>query len=161
MSSRGDVSVQPLAPTSRRASQQQMSAGLSAPHPYATAPSPTGYRTSGPGGTPNGAYGRNSPAPPVGSGLPNGSNNGLNHQTSNLNGSESYTNYGQAQVGKNGMNSQNAASSGMHGGREVGPGGARGMGVYDHGDQMQTLGQQEDDEHPRKKGFFGALCCRG
>ncbi|KAA1467565.1 kinase-like protein [Dentipellis sp. KUC8613] len=43
-----DLSVQPLAPTSRRASQQQASRdasnNLAAPHPYAASPSPTNYR---------------------------------------------------------------------------------------------------------------------
>ncbi|KAI0058636.1 kinase-like protein [Artomyces pyxidatus] len=65
-----DVSVQPLAPTSRRASQQQLARdsgmnNLAAPHPYAAAPSPTAYR--------NGPYAGTSPMrPDSAAGQPNG-----------------------------------------------------------------------------------------
>lgn len=61
-------SVQPLPPNSRRVSQHKdLSAGLSPPHPYATAPSPTGYRNSP---TPN-TFGRHSPSNGA---IPNGKN---------------------------------------------------------------------------------------
>jgi len=36
--------------------------------------------------------------------------------------------------------------------------GARGMGVYD---QMQRVGEQDEDGHGRRRGFFASLCCRG
>ncbi|KAH9949960.1 kinase-like protein [Amylocystis lapponica] len=89
--SREHVSVQPIAPTSRRASQQQIrgerdSTGLNAPHPYAT-PSPSGYR-------PN-PYGRSSPAPPGATPAANGA--------PHTNTSDSFV-YGQQQgKGANGM----------------------------------------------------------
>ncbi|KAF9046898.1 kinase-like protein [Hymenopellis radicata] len=92
-SARDIGSVQPLAPTSRRTSQQQREAsalasvGLSAPHPYATAPSPNGYRTGR-----EREYGRHSPNPNA---LVNG--NGLN------NGSESFLYGAQGHVGARGM----------------------------------------------------------
>ncbi|KAJ3510487.1 hypothetical protein NLJ89_g4646 [Agrocybe chaxingu] len=137
-------SVQPLAPGSRRASQQQKdinginSANLSTPHPYATAPSPTGYGTAR---TAN-AYGRHSPNPPPH--LLNGTG---------MNGSESFL-YGQAQAGKGGSNSREGTTNGV--GQ---PGGqVRGMGMYDR-DQMQRVGEQ-DEGHGRRKGFWSALCCR-
>ncbi|TRM64245.1 kinase-like domain-containing protein [Schizophyllum amplum] len=50
-------SVQPLAPNSRRASHRDNNSNLVTPHPYATAPSPTPYRTST-----SGALGRQSSA---------------------------------------------------------------------------------------------------
>ncbi|KAG1773472.1 kinase-like domain-containing protein [Suillus occidentalis] len=44
---RADISVQPIAPVSRRASQTpRESSGLAPPHPYATAPTSSGYRAS-------------------------------------------------------------------------------------------------------------------
>ncbi|KAK7454438.1 Palmitoylated plasma membrane-bound casein kinase [Stygiomarasmius scandens] len=145
-SSRDIGSVQPLAPTSRRASQQQQreasalaSVGLSTPHPYATAPSPNGYRNS--------TYERNSPNP-ANNAIPNG--NGVH-----ANGSDSFL-YGQIQ-GKNGTNSRDATTTGgtgtMHG-----PGAVRGMTMYD---QMGRVGEQDEDGgHGRRKGFWSALCCR-
>ena len=143
-------SVQPLAPNSRRGSQQQRdisgmtSAALTAPpHPYATAPSPTGYRAAT---TPN-TYGRHSPN------APHLHANGNGH----LNGSESFL-YGQAQAGKNGSG-EGMANPGQ---REMGgQGQVRGMGMYDR-DQMQRVGEQDEDGgHHRPRGFFSILCCRG
>ena len=140
-------SVQPLAPNSRRGSQQHRdisginSAALTAPHPYATAPSPTGYRTAT---TPN-TYDRHSPNPP------HLHPNGNGH----LNGSESFL-YGQAQAGKNGSG-EGTTNPGQ---REMG-GQVRGMGMYDR-DQMQRVGEQDEDGgHHRPRGFFSILCCRG
>ncbi|KAF9565376.1 kinase-like protein [Agrocybe pediades] len=140
-------SVQPLAPTSRRASQQQRdgnmitSAGLS-PHPYATAPSQNGYRTTTP------TYGRHSP------------NTGANMQLNGngqQNGSESFL-YGQAQAGKNG--SGEAMVNPLNGHRDL-SGQVRGMNVYDR-EQMQRGGEQDgDDGHGRSRGFWNVLCCRG
>ncbi|KAH9481485.1 Casein kinase I-like protein 1 [Psilocybe cubensis] len=147
-------SVQPLAPTSRRASQQQRgdigginSATLTAPHPYATAPSPNGYRNAP---TPN-TYGRQSPNPPPNMHL--GANG-------HMNGSESFL-YGQAQAGKNGSGeATTAAGTGqkdLHGQVRNG----MGMGMYDR-EQMQRVGDQgEDGGHGRPKGFWSVLCCRG
>ncbi|PBK75571.1 related to casein kinase I cki2 [Armillaria ostoyae] len=143
-SARDIGSVQPLAPTSRRTSQQQREASALAsvgipPHPYATAPSPNGYR-SGAGRE----YGRHSPNP-----------NGL----ANLhpNGSESFL-YNQGQ-GKNGTNSRDGTTTGGTGTRDLhGLTGARGMAVYDR-DQMARVGEQDEDIG-RKKGFFAVFCCR-
>lgn len=144
--SRDIGTVQPLAPTSRRQSQQQREAsalasvGLSAPHPYATAPSPNGYRMSGH----NNNYGRQSPSPAVplanGHGPVNPSDSFLYAQNAGKNGSRDGTMNGTAP-------------------REIhAPGAVRQMGVYDR-DQMQRNGDQ-DDGHGRRKGIFGAFCCR-
>ncbi|KAJ4480032.1 kinase-like protein [Lentinula aciculospora] len=142
-------SVQPLAPASRRASQQQRetsalaSVGISAPHPYATAPSPNGYRSN----TDRTAYGRSSPNPTPG--LPNG--NGIPN-----NGSESFL-YGQMPKG---ANSREGTTTGGTGTRDMhSPGPVRSMAVYD---QMARVGEQDEDGgHGRKRGFWAALCCRG
>jgi casein kinase 1 len=134
--SRGDISIQPLAPnSSRRLSQQQQRDpnGLSAPHPYATAPSPTGYRS----GAPPNAYGRHSP-------LLNGS------AVNNGSGSLVYGGFP-----KNRADSRDGSGTP----REMTAGGARGMVVYDR-DQIHRVGDQDQDEHGRKGGFWGVLCCR-
>jgi len=118
--------VQPLAPTSRRLSQQQKdrdASGLSAAHPYATAPSPRS-------GAPPGAYDRHSPL---------------------FNGSESFL-YGPH---KNRANSRDGSGTP----REMTPGGVNGMAVYDR-DQRNPVGDQDDDGHGRKGGFWSVLCCR-
>jgi casein kinase 1 len=145
-SSRDIGSVQPLAPTSRRQSQQQREAsalasvGLAAPHPYAAAPSPNGYRNSG-----HNAYGRQSPSPAV----------QLSNGHGPANPSDSFL-YGQV-PGKNG--SRDGTMTAGTGPREVhAPGAVRGMAVYDR-EQMQRVGEQDEDGHGRRKGIF-ALCCR-
>jgi casein kinase 1 len=148
-------SVQPLAPASRRASQQQreasggVSGGLTAPHPYAAAPSPPGYRTSA-----NGGYGRHSPNQP-GVQL-NGSANHIN----NTNGSESFLYGGQTQNGKPGTNSREGTATGVTGNKTMGTPG-RGMAMYDR-EQMQRVGEHDEEGgHGRGNGFFGAFfCCR-
>ncbi|KAF9048469.1 kinase-like domain-containing protein [Panaeolus papilionaceus] len=137
-------SVQPLAPTSRRASQQQRdgmpSATLTTPHPYATAPSPTGYRSQQ-----SPAFGRHSPNPQV---LGNG----------HMNGSESFL-YGQAQAGKTGSGSRENTTTAGTAQRDMN-GQVRVMGMYDRG-QIQDGNQQlEEGGHGRPKGFWAALCCR-
>ncbi|KAI0925998.1 hypothetical protein AcV5_008580 [Taiwanofungus camphoratus] len=155
--SREHVSVQPLAPTSRRASQQQTtrdnrdSTGLAAPHPYATAPSPSGYRVN--------PYGRSSPVAANGNGgtpLPNGA-------VPNTNTSESFV-YGQAQQTKGGTNSREGtttAGTGANREQMMNGAGARGMGVYDR-EQMTRVGEQDEQGHGhRRKGFWAAFCCRG
>ncbi|KAL0573570.1 Palmitoylated plasma membrane-bound casein kinase [Marasmius crinis-equi] len=139
------ASVQPLVPTSRRQSQQRDVNGssgvnLTTPHPYATAPSSNGYRNS------TNIYGRNSPNPA------NGIANGNGHP----NGSESFL-YGQL-PGKAGTNSGDVTTGGT-GTREIhGNTGARGMAIYD---QMERVGEQDEDGHGRRRGgFWAAFCCR-
>jgi casein kinase 1 len=143
-SSRDIGSVQPLAPASRRQSGTKDlnmgSATLNAPHPYATAPSPTGYRNTQ---TPTN-YGRQSPS------------NALHPNGNGMNGSESFL-YGQAQAGKNGSASRENTTIAGANPRDMG-GQVRGMAMYDR-DQMQRGGEQ-DDGHGRRKGFLAALCCR-
>ncbi|KAL1949363.1 hypothetical protein VTO73DRAFT_8244 [Trametes versicolor] len=149
--SREQVSVQPLAPTSRRQSQQHVSraerdSGLVAPHPYAAAPSPGGYRTN--------AYGRQSPIP--GNGTPT---NGASPLQQHPNNSESFM-YGQNGQGKNGTASREGTTTGGTGTRQEmnGPG-TRGMGLYDR-EQMERVGEQGEHGGGRKKGFWAAFCCR-
>jgi casein kinase 1 len=38
-------------------------------------------------------------------------------------------------------------------------GGVRGMAVYDR-DQMNGVGDQDEDGHGRKGGFWSVICCR-
>lgn len=139
-------SLQPLAPTSRRVSQQQQaSGGLTAPHPYATAPSPTGYRSAS-----NGAYGRHSPN------LPGVAVNGSAHQPNNINGSESFLYSGQAQPGKAATNSGEGTATRD---RDM-MGTPRGMAMYDR-EQMQRVGEQPDEGGHGGNGFFSSFfCCR-
>lgn len=139
-------SVQPLAPTSRRASHQQreasavVSAGLS-PHPYA-APSTNPYRSS----SAIGGFGRHSPN--AANALTNG--NGLPPHSS-----DTYL-FGQTAV-KTGTNSRETTTAGTAT-KDVA--GLRGMGVYDR-EQMQRVGEQDEDGgHGRRHGFWAALCCR-
>lgn len=141
---RVDTSVQPLAPASRRASQQPRdSSALNTTHPYASAPSPSAYQ-SGRGA----AYGRQSPANPGNGSL----TAGINHQVPN--GSGSFL-YGATQPGQKGTNSREDGAAG-----NVGTGGARGMMVYDR-DQLQRGGEQDEDGgHGRRKGFWNTLCCQ-
>ena len=170
--SREHISVQPIAPTSRRASQQRLdrgaeqrdrergereSGGLSAPHPYASpSPGTAGFRSS----NVNGAYGRQSPVPP--NGQVNGGNGSPNLGTS---GADGFL-YGGAKVGVAG-GSREVVGSGIGvggiGGRvDQVPNGTRGMNVYER-DHLGRVGEQDEDGHGgmRKKSFWGAFCCRG
>ncbi|KAG5644374.1 hypothetical protein DXG03_008602 [Asterophora parasitica] len=135
-------STQPIIPGSRRPSQRQQesNSGLAPPHPYATAPSPTGqYRPAQAA-----QYGRHSPGI-TGVHINNG------------NSSEAFVYGGQAQP-KNGTNSRDTTTAGTAT-REL-TGGARAMGVYDR-EQMQRVGEQDEDGgHGRRRGFWAALCCR-
>ncbi|PFH53192.1 hypothetical protein AMATHDRAFT_55689 [Amanita thiersii Skay4041] len=146
--SRDISSVQPLVPASRRPSQQRdpnllNSSGLTTPHPYATAPSPNGYRNST-----GGAYGRHSPNAQAHA-LPNG--NALHS-----NPSESYI-YGQNVAGKTATVSRENTTGGT---APRDPAVAvRGMAVYD-GEHMQRVGEDEEDGHGRRRGFWSILCCR-
>jgi casein kinase 1 len=135
----------PIPPNSRRASQQQRdSTAIASPHPYATAPTPAGYRTS--------AYDNSTPAAAT---TPN---NGY----ANGNGVDAFNNnnFGSAPVPPiktgtaSGENTMNAAVLGS----KDAAGGVRSMAVYDR-DQMHSVGEQAEDGHGRKKGFFSALCC--
>ncbi|KAJ3744136.1 kinase-like protein [Lentinula detonsa] len=136
-------SVQPLVPASRRASQHQREAsalasvGIATPHPYATAPTPNGYRSN----TDRTAYVRNPANPaPNGNGVPN-------------NGSESFL---YPQIPKGANSRENTTTDGT---RDVHASGPIRMAVYD---QMVRVGEQDEDGgHVRKKGFWAALCCRG
>ncbi|RDX57393.1 kinase-like protein [Lentinus brumalis] len=146
--SREHVSVQPLAPQSRRQSQQQVAraerdSGLVAPpHPYAAPGSSGGYRTN--------AYGRQSPVPP--NGTPGANGSGLLQQPNN---SDSFM-YGQG-AAKNGTASREGTTTA--GTRQEGTNGqARGM-VYDR-EQMERVGEQDEHGMGRKKGFWAAFCCR-
>ncbi|KAH9995683.1 kinase-like protein [Russula compacta] len=131
-----DVSGQPIAPSSKRASQPQLSTadirprepsnGISGSHPYAVAPSPTVFRAAGS----TGALGLN------------GNGNGAANSDSFLYGSTA-------------KRAEEAAAAAAREGR------ANGMAVYDRG-QMSRGGIDQDDEHGgRRRGLFSFLCCRG
>ncbi|KAF6754541.1 kinase-like protein [Ephemerocybe angulata] len=125
-------STNPVAPNSRRGSQQRdinalNSAGIPTPHPYATAPSPNGYRNGNP------QYGRQSP----------------NAQS-------------QLQTGLHPNGSESESMAILATGTAATPqrdayGGTRQMGIYDR--DMQRGNQ--DDHGSKKRGFLSALCCRG
>lgn len=159
--SREQISVQPLPPTSRRASQQREArdrdtAGLQAPHPYAASPPNTGTTA----GFRSNAYGRTSPVRPNSSTGNVQQLNGNGTGTTTVVGgthndtSESFLYGGQIQPGKSG-NGVDAGMGGTPRGEQMN--GARGMGMYDR-DQMARVGEQDDDL-PKKKGFWAALCC--
>ncbi|PCH42511.1 kinase-like protein [Wolfiporia cocos MD-104 SS10] len=148
--SREHVSVQPLPPTSRRASQQRLpgerdSTGL-AQHPYAAAPSPGGYRN-----VPPGAYDRQSPNTPGGV-LPNG--NGA------ANGNADSFVYGQQQV-KPGTNSRDGTTTTPGTGREAANGAGTRLNVYDREQMARATSGDGEHGHGRKKSFWAAFCCRG
>ncbi|KAJ2917404.1 hypothetical protein MD484_g2989, partial [Candolleomyces efflorescens] len=132
-------SVQPVAPNSRRGSQQRdinmPGSGLSTPHPYATAPSPNGYRNGNP------AYGRQSPN------AQSQLQNGLQP-----NGSESFLYQGQGKYGNSRDGTANTPQRDVYGG-------TRQMGIYDR--EMQRTGDPTEEHGGRRRGFFAALCCRG
>ncbi|PIL35692.1 transporter [Ganoderma sinense ZZ0214-1] len=150
--SREHVSVQPLAPQSRRQSQAQARAerdsGLVAPHPYAAPGSAGGgYRANA------NAYGRQSPIPPNGAPGTNGSGALQQHP----NNSESFM-YGQG-AGKPGTASREGTTTA--GTRQEGMNSQARMGVYDR-EQMARVGEQDEHGMGRKKGgFWAAFCCRG
>ncbi|KAF7791214.1 hypothetical protein EIP86_002227 [Pleurotus ostreatoroseus] len=148
--SREHISVQPLAPTSRRQSQQRESQ-LVAQHPYAAAPTQSNYR--------NTAYGNSSPVQPqaTNSQLPNGA--GASPAMAGTSDSFMYgANGNGAQPSKSGYNSREGTTAGVGNGAN-GASGVRGMNIYD-----QPLGSRgdQDDNHGdgRKRGFWAALCCR-
>jgi len=136
-SGRLDASLQPIAPGSRRASQQlpqpQHQRDGSIPHPYAATANPNGYRPGGGGPLYNARH----------------SNGALNAHVHN--GSESML-YGQGAGAKNAANSREGTTAGN---------GVRAMMVYDR-DQSQRPG--DDGGHGgqgrQRSGFFGIFCCR-
>jgi len=138
---RGDANVQPTAPVNRRVSQTPRdSPGLS-PHPYAAAPTSSGYRPNG--------YGRVSPAPPVQVAI--GMNGGHVGRTE---GSDSFL-YGVQAPGKQIANSREDTT----GGTVLRDGANARMAVFDS--QTRGVDELEDDRHPKKRGFFSSLfCCR-
>lgn len=142
-----DASIQPLAPTPRRSSQQQMGSpgGLSAPHPYASTP----YRTAA-----GGPYERPSPFLPGSHTAVNGSATGLGHP----NGSESFLYGAQAQHGK--TSREGTATGGTANKPFAGLGRVRGMMVYDPDQRRQMRREDEDGGHGgRRRGLLNIFCC--
>lgn len=138
---RGDANAQVTAPVNRRVSQTPRdSLGLS-PHPYATVPTSTGYRTNG--------YGRVSPAPPTQAAV------GMNGGHARTDGSDSFLYGVQAHGGKQVTNSREDTT----GGTVLRDGTHARMAVFES--QMRGGDDPEDDRHPKKRGFFSSLfCCR-
>lgn len=130
--------MQPLAPTSRRASQQRpdRDSALVASHPYATAPSQTNYR--------NTQYGRSSPVP----------QNGTGTTAAAPNTSDSYV-YGNG----NGNGVTNGKSGYGEGSGPTGVNGVRAMNIYEQA-PMGRAGEQDEHGDGQKRGFWAALCCR-
>ena len=148
--SREHISVQPLAPNSRRASQhradreRERDSALVAQHPYASA-------TNAQNGTyRNPAYGGSSPVQYNGMGqLSNG------HANSPVMPNSSDFTYG-GQQGQRQMNGDMAAPRANGMGTNVN----KNVGVNVYGEQNGTLPEQ--DEHGgKKRSFWAALCCRG
>ena len=139
---RGDANAQATAPVNRRVSQTPRdSPGLS-PHPYATVPTPSGYRTNG--------YGRVSPALPAQAAM--GMNGGVGGRAD---GSDSFLYGVQAHAGKQVTNSREDTT----GGTVLRDGAHTRMAVFES--QMRAGDDLEDDRHPRKRGLFSSLfCCR-
>jgi casein kinase 1 len=148
-----DVSGQPIPPSSKRASQQQLSTadlrpressnGIPNVHPYAVAPSPSAVRGSPYG---NGIPGvsPHRPESALGAGstgalaVPNG--NGAANSDSFLYGSTA-------------KRAEEAAAAAAREGR------TNGMAVYDRGHVSRGLMDQDDE--PRPRGLFSFMCCRG
>lgn len=141
---RADISVQPIAPVSRRASQTpRESSGLAPPHPYATAPTSSGYRAS------NG-YGRHSPVTHAAN-VTNG-----NNIVGRNDASDSFLYGAQVHAAKNPTNSREDTTAGTLT-RDAGQ--MRGMTAFET--QRHGVDDVDDDRHPKRKGFFsGLFCCR-
>lgn len=147
-----DVSGQPIPPSSKRASQQQLSTadlrpressnGIPNVHPYAVAPSPSVLRASPYGNIPGVSPHRPESALAAGStgalALPNG-NGGAN--------SDSFL------YGSTAKRAEEAAAAAAREGR------TNGMAVYDRG--HVSRGVMDQDDEPRRRGFFSFMCCRG
>jgi casein kinase 1 len=146
-----DVSGQPIPPSSKRASQQQLPTGDPRPressngnvHPYAVAPSPSGLRTSPygngiPGVTPHHPESALAAGSTGALAVPNG--NGAANSDSFLYGSTA-------------KRAEEAAAVAAREGR------TNGMGVYGRGHVSRGIMDQDDE--PRRRGFFSFMCCRG
>jgi casein kinase 1 len=143
---RADISVQPIAPVSRRASQTpRETSGLAPPHPYATAPTSSGYRTS------NG-FGRHSPIP--GSHAANVTNGNI--LVGRNEASDPFIYGAQVHAAKNLTNSREDTTAGTLT-RDTPQ--MRGMAAFDT--QRSGVDEMDDDRHPKRRGFFsGLFCCR-
>ena len=147
-----DASGQPVAPSSRRASQQQISSAeirarepSNGVHPYAAAPSTTAVRAG-----PYAISGANPLRPDsvIGAAGSTGAL-GLPGNGNGVSGSDSFM------YGSTAKRAEEAAAAAAREGR------ANGMAVYDRG-QASRVGVDHDDDHgSRRRGFFSVLCCRG
>lgn len=142
--SREQISVQPLAPNSRRASQhrgdrerdRERDSALVGSHPYANASGQqNGFR--------NTAYGNSSPVQYNGMGQL-----GTNTNSPVMPNSSDYT-YGQQRQLNGDLNSMPSRANGM-----TVP---KGVNVY--GDQSNGVLDQDQHGDHKKKGFWAALCC--
>jgi casein kinase 1 len=148
-----DVSGQPVAPSSRRASQQQISSGeirarepSNGVHPYA-ATSSAAFRGSPYGNGVSGA----APHHPDSMMAAAGSTGALG-LTGNGNGAANSDSF---MYGSTAKRAEEAAAAAAREGR------ANGMAVYERG-QVSRVGVDQDDEHgSRRRGLFSVLCCRG
>lgn len=141
--SREQISVQPLAPTSRRASQhrgdreRERDSTLVASHPYAnTSGQQNGYR--------NTAYGGSSPVQYNGMGQL-----GTNNNSPVMPNSSDYM-YGQQRQSNGDMNSMPSRANGV----------AVPKGVNMYGDQNGAIMDQDAHGDAGKRGFWAAFCCR-
>jgi casein kinase 1 len=151
-----DVSGQPIAPSSKRASQQQLSTpdlrarepsgGAPNVHPYAVAPSPSVLRASP---YMNGMQGP-SPHRPESALAVAGSTGAL--ALANGNGAANSDSF---LYGSTAKRAEEAAAAAAREGR------ANGMGVYDRGHVSRGGMDQDDDPGSRRRGFFSFMCCRG
>jgi len=143
-----DSTVQAIAPVSRRASQARDSSALPPAHPYASAPSPSGYRASNGVNGVNGVYGRNSPIPPNSH---SGMGNGLPGRTEP---SDAYL-YGQPHQG---VKNLTASREDTTAGTPIRDAQARNMAMFEES-QRRGIDDMDDDRHPRRRGFLGCLFC--
>ncbi|KAI9461557.1 kinase-like protein [Lactarius psammicola] len=148
-----DTSGLAVAPSSRRASQQQLSTaeirarepstGVSGVHPYAVAPSTSAFRGSPYG---NGVIGVPGLRPESAIAAA-GSTGALNGTANGAANSDSFM------YGSTAKRAEEAAAAAARDGR------ANSMAVYDRG-QLSRGGVDQDDEHGRRRGLFTFLCCR-
>jgi casein kinase 1 len=145
-----DTSGQPIPPSSKRVSQQQLSNadlrpressnGIPNVHPYAVAPSPSVLRAS--------PYGNGIPPQRPESALAAGSTGAL--AVPNGNGAANSDSF---LYGSTAKRAEEAAAAAAREGR------TNGMAVYDRGHVSRGIMDQDDE--PRRRGFFSFMCCRG
>ena len=150
-----EISGQAVAPSSRRASQQQLttaeirprepSAGVSGVHPYANAPSTNGFRGSPYGNGVTGVAGLRPESAVAAAG-----STGALGLTGNGNGAANSDSF---MYGSTAKRAEEAAAAAAREGR------ANSMAVYDRGHLSRGVVDQ-DDEHGRRRGLFSFLCCR-